>query len=98
MRTYRYAVSMQVPLGIRLGRLVLYEQQGRLSGELEVLGHIEPLAGTIGTDGRCEIAGNIISAVRTIPYRAVGAIKGQVIHLTVHGEKDDLFYITVAEE
>ena len=98
MRTYRYAVSMQVPLGKRLGRLVLYESEGLLSGELEVLGHTEPLSGTIDMDGKCELTGIIVSAVRSIPYKAVGAIKERMIDLTVRGEKGDLFHISGMEE
>lgn len=93
MKMHKYAISMEVPLGKRIGELLLYELDGKLNGKLSILGHTEPFIGMIEEDGSCELTGKITSAIRTIPYRAVGYIKERSIILTVYGEMDELFYI-----
>lgn len=93
MSNVKYNVVMKTPVGLRQGIIDLCIVENRISGTIDILGHIEPLEGYIDSKGKCIISGRIITLMQTIQYKAVGQISQSRIDLKLQGEKN-VFYLT----
>lgn len=78
-----YDVRMRTPIGIRIGRITVTENQGKIHGFFDILNHCEPFSGTIDQNRNCDVTGKIITLMRTIHYHAVGKILPEEISLSI---------------
>ena len=83
----KFNIIMHVPLGTRNGTLYFIEDNGKISGTLEVLGNKNFFTGTMKQDGFLKFSGRMKSFLRTFPYCAEGKIVGRKIELTVTGDR-----------
>lgn len=88
MNKYEYCINMNVPLGIRKGTIILYENNGMLTGLLELFENSEPFSGRVYANGACNIAGKIVTLTKTIRYQAIGQMCSDWIKLNVYGKKE----------
>lgn len=77
----QYSVVMHTPLGKKYGTLTAVVSDNSVSGWLDVLKHRERFEGRIDNDGNCEIAGKLITLMRTIPFTATGKMTFGEINL-----------------
>lgn len=88
-----YKIQLQTSVGPRYGFLTCQVRNDRISGELDILKHVEPFFGKIDADGNCEFSGQIITLMWTINYVATGVVTADHINLTLLSEQGK-FYIT----
>lgn len=91
-----YTVTLSVPLGTRDGKLCLQEDNGKVTGWLEVMNHRNPLSGTLSQDGTILLEGKIKTLINSIDYTASGTLCENKISLNVKAGKD--VYSAVGEE
>lgn len=70
---YDYDIELRVPLGIRKGRMHFSENEGLVTGNIEVLGNVTVFKGSI-RDGTIEIEGVLKTFIRENPYKGKGII------------------------
>lgn len=80
-----YDIRMCTPLGERCGKLRAQVQDGKLQGELSLLGKTQPIDGTVSADGLWEFQGKLITLLSTIDYRATGRRAGNTLRLSLEG-------------
>ncbi len=80
-----YDIFLHTPLGKKKGELKAKIENGKLSGVLSVLGHTEPIEGTVDTNGRCSLKGKIISLMKSIDFTANGTIDYHAVYLAING-------------
>ena len=88
MKRVCYAVMLQSQLGPRAGELMLQEDTQHVSGYLNLLGHRNHFSGSVLTNGKYLISGDLHSPVDQEPYDAIitvrnGRLSGGLI--TRHG-------------
>lgn len=76
-----YAIQLEVPLGIREGRMMFQIVNKRIVGEMEMIGNKEKFEGNILSDGTIQIQGFLTSSVRRIPYEGFGKIMDGMIQM-----------------
>ena len=81
-----YDVLLQTPLGKKKGELNAKIENGALNGFLSLLGHTEPVEGSVDENGNCTMNGKIVSLMRSIHFVANGTIDYNAIRLTVKGD------------
>ncbi len=81
MNEKKYRICLSVPLGERLGTMVIQESYGRLNGWLEVMDHKNMLSGRFSADGHIEFSGTLRTLISTVHYTATGVISGRSILL-----------------
>lgn len=89
----RYSVQMHTLLGDKHGIITALIADRSLSGQLDILGHRNPFAGTIDSCGNCTITGIFITLLRTVHYTATGTLTPAAISLQIRGERN-LFDLT----
>ncbi len=90
---YTYDVIMRTQIGNRKGQLRVNKKQEKINGFLKILGHENPVVGTVAQDGVYALKGELITLVRTIPFVAQGYADEKTVCLTLHCP-DNTFYIT----
>ena len=88
---------MQVPIGERCGTMSWEEENGSLSGVLEIMGYQNPFTGRITSgDGFVSektvvLEGKMVTPVREIPYTAEGYVTGGRITLQLQEPRHTYF-------
>lgn len=77
----KYDIQLRTPVGDKYGCMLVSAVQGRLEGKLEVLGHCTNLSGEIDESGFCRISGQLITALSTVPFCAMGYIRPKWLDL-----------------
>lgn len=85
MPVIQYEICMHTPLGEKAGTLTVERTGGNLNGWLSILGHREPFRGTVDDSGHCEISGQFITLMRSVPFTAKGQITASSVELSVKG-------------
>lgn len=80
-----YDINMCTPLGWRSGELRAKMQDGRLKGEMSLLGKAQPIDGTVLTDGTWQLRGRLVTLVNIIDYHATGKMNGDTLQLSLEG-------------
>lgn len=93
MKKRKYIITMNTPIGLRHGTILLILTDSCINGTLDLLEHSEPLYGSIDDNGNCKISGRLITLMRTIEYTAIGRITEKAIELSLRGERN-IFKIT----
>ena len=81
-----YDVLLHTPLGKKHGELKANIENGKLTGDLSLLGHTEPIEGTVDESGKCSLKGKIVTLLRTIDFSADGSINYDALRLSIKGE------------
>lgn len=81
-----YDIQMCTPLGNRRGQLRAKVQDGKLQGDLSLLGRTQPIDGTVHTDGTWEFQGKLVTLRNIIDYRATGKEAGKILRLSLEGK------------
>lgn len=79
-----YQIVMKAPLGKRYGRLTLKENENKLSGDIEILGHKNQIEGNILKDGSCRFSGLFVTLTRDIKFWAEGKMDEVKVEILVH--------------
>lgn len=82
-----YDILLSTPLGKKRGELTAKVENGKLVGYLSLLGHTEPIDGSVDENGNCELKGKLITLLNTIPFTADGTIKRDSLRLRVRGKR-----------
>lgn len=80
-----YDIRMHTPLGERYGKLRAQVENGKLQGELSLLGKTQPIDGTVSADGLWEFQGKLITLLSIIDYRATGRRAGNALQISLEG-------------
>ena len=88
-----YDIRMHTPLGDRCGQMRAQVQDGRLWGEMSLLGRTQAIDGTITADGRLEFRGTLVTLLNIIDYCATGTMTGDTLRLSLEG-KGQSFAVT----
>ena len=83
-----YNILMQTPVGVKYGTISFNVTDGKISGEMDMLNHCEPITGTIDEFGYCHITGQIVTLVRNIDFKATGRIYNGNLNLSARGERN----------
>lgn len=84
MRTYD--ILLHTPLGKKKGELKAKIENGKLKGSLSLLGHTEPIEGSVEEKGNCSLKGKIVSLMKSIDFTADGTIDYEGIRLALKGD------------
>ncbi len=85
MKKRKFEITMRVPTGIKYGALTFEEDNGSITGSLDILRHKNTISGNISADGRICFAGEIVTPVRTLTYEACGSISGKTLSAEING-------------
>jgi len=85
--TYLYDLCMSVPLGKRRGELQLIVEDHFLNGYLTMFSRTIPIRNTQRTGNQISFAGEMITLMNTIPYKAVGSVAKDRIELEIMTER-----------
>lgn len=91
--TRTYKIQMKTSIGPRYGFLSCQMASGKITGELDILKHIEPFEGKTDEMGNCEFSGQILTLMWTIKYTATGVITDDTVDLALKSEQGN-FHIT----
>lgn len=84
-----YQIVMKTLMGKKYGRLTLYENESRLSGDIHILGHDNIIHGDI-LNGRCQFIGELKTPMRNIAYWARGSVDEDKVDLVIHTDQYDM--------
>lgn len=82
-----YDIFLSTPLGQKKGELKAKIENGKLMGFLSLLGHTEPIDGTVDENGNCSLKGKFITLMNTIDFKADGIINYDVLKLSLKGTR-----------
>lgn len=85
-----YRIVMSTTMGKKYGSLTLCEDENRLTGCLDMLGHKNNIYGSIQKDGRCQLIGEFKTLVRNIKFQAEGFINEHKLDFLVHAGEDTM--------
>lgn len=74
MKKVCYTVILQSQLGPRVGKLLLQEDAGTVSGEFHLLGQRNRFSGSVLQNGKYLISGALRSRVEKVPYDAIFSV------------------------
>ncbi len=86
----KYCIEMQAPLGVRMGTLLLRNENDCLEGTLYFLDREEKLIGVLQDDGMVQLKGMMTTAVRSFPVYLEGRIKNDELSLIVKNLKREI--------
>lgn len=86
----KYCIEMQAPLGIRMGTLLLRNENGCLEGTLYFLDREEKMVGVLRDDGMIKLKGMITTAVRSFPIYLEGQLMNDEVNLIVKNYKREI--------
>lgn len=81
-----YDIFLHTPLGKKKGELKANIENGELNGFLSVLGHTEPINGTVDENGNCSLKGKFISLMKSVNFTAAGTISFDTLRLVLNGD------------
>lgn len=81
-----YDIILHTPLGKKAGELKAKIENGKIHGSLSVLGHTEPVEGTVDAQGKCTLKGRISSLMKTMDFTADGTIDFDALRLAVKAD------------
>lgn len=81
-----YDIILHTPLGKKKGELKAKIENGKLNGFLSVLGHTEPIEGTVDESGNCSLKGKFVSLMKSVDFSADGTIDYDALRLAVKGD------------
>lgn len=81
-----YDILLHTPLGKKRGELKAKIENGELNGFLSVLGHTEPIKGTVDENGNCSLKGKFVSLMKSVDFTADGTIDFDALRLAVKGD------------
>ena len=81
-----YDIILHTPLGKKAGELKAKIENGKLSGFLSVLGHTEPIEGTVDENGNCSVKGRLHSLMKSVDFTADGTIDYDALRLAVKAD------------
>ena len=81
-----YDIRMHTPLGDRCGQMRVQVQDGRIWGEVSLLGRTQAIDGTVSADGHVEFQGTLVTLLNIIDYRATGMMNGNALLLSLEGQ------------
>ena len=85
-----YRITLRTPLGLRSGTMFFHHDSGNVNGWLSVMGQKVPFDGVLLPDGVCQLMGQLITTVRTIPYHAEGKVSDACLNLVLQSTRDHL--------
>lgn len=94
MMRRKYEVRMYTPMGAKPGVLLVIQEGVHLNGWLDILGHREPVKGTVDQDGNCRIEGIFITLMNTISFTANGKISDSYVDLYMEAKENRYFRMT----
>ena len=80
-----YDITLRTPLGKKKGELAAEVKNGNLYGTLSLLGHSEPIEGTVDAVGNCFLKGKMITLMSSITFTASGTLDETTLQLNVQG-------------
>lgn len=86
----KYCIEMKAPLGVRMGTLLLRNENDCLEGTLYFLNREEKLRGVLQEDGVIKLKGMMTTAVRSFPVYLEGRIKNDELSLIVKNIKREI--------
>lgn len=84
-----YDIVLNTPLGKKKGELKTKIENGRLSGYLSLLGHTEPIEGTVDNDGKCSLKGRFITLIKSVNFTADGRFYYDALQLSLKGDRGE---------
>ena len=81
-----YDIVLLTPLGKKKGELKAKIENKKLNGFLSVLGHTEPIEGTVDENGKCSLKGRFVSLMKSVDFTADGTIDYDALRLAVKGD------------
>lgn len=81
-----YDVLLHTPMGKKKGELKAKIENGKLTGFLSLLGHTEPIHGTVDENGGCSLKGKFITLMKSVDFTADGTIDYDTLRLAVKGD------------
>ena len=84
----KYDVTMQTPIGVRYGTMLLTVDTGNVDGILDILKKANPFHGEINENGSCRIKGILTTLMHTIPYEGEGEITRDAFFLKLTTERE----------
>ena len=81
-----YDILLYTPLGKKKGELKAKIENGKLNSTLSLLGHTEPIEGSVDKKGNCTLKGKIVSLMKSIDFTADGTIDYEGIRLALKGD------------
>lgn len=81
-----YDISLITPLGKKKGELKAEIENGKLTDFFSLLGHTEPIVGTVDENDHCSLKGKFVTLINTIHFTADGTINYDTMQLTIKGE------------
>ena len=84
----KYDVTMQTPIGVRYGTMLLTVDTGNVDGILDILKKANPFHGEINENGSCRIKGILTTLMYTIPYEGEGEITRDAFFLKLTTERE----------
>lgn len=76
---------MNTPLGQKKGLLQASIENGKVTGNLSMLGHKEPIMGTIDAHGNCTLSGRFITLLHSVDFSADGTLHHDALQMRVRG-------------
>ena len=83
-----YSIVMHTPIGLKRGTLTVKVSGKYMKGWLDVLGHREPIAGMIDSEGKCSFTGTFTTLMRKVSYKATGVLTESDAHLQIKDERN----------
>lgn len=91
-----YDVIMKTRLGDRKGRFYLDCGHSTATGSLHILGHKNPVHGTVVNNSQLALRGELITLMRIIPFLAQGYADEKSTSLTLYCPSNTFYIIGTA--
>lgn len=88
MSKWIYNCVLHTRIGKRTGKVSVEITGNTISGELDILNHMELLSGILCEDGSCQMSGMLHSLTKQIPFVAAGEVNPDSLKLTLTGEQN----------
>ena len=92
-----YRICLTVPLGSRMGTMLLREAEGKIDGWLSVMNEKNSLCGVLSSKGQLAVSGMIRTLVSTMHYTATGAIVGHRVFMNLKTDAGTYYPLTGEE-
>ena len=78
-----YNIVLHTDIGDRIGKLKVFISEGKLKGQLYILGKVQEFEGIIDDSGKCELYGTLVSLKNKINYIATGYLHSSELLMTL---------------
>lgn len=80
-----YDIELNVPLGLRKGRMILnIKEDGTVTGNMDIFGNVTEFKGNV-CNSSIEIEGVLKTIVRSISYKGNGRVTDKCIYMHLSG-------------